>query len=598
MLRPKCKQSLGSSRDGQGRPIGLATLLTVALVVSLAPRLWGQNPEYLISRSAVGKPGGRLVFSLRAEPKTLMPLNALDASSKEIQGLLHSDLVHIHRPSQETRPALAREWSRSRDGKQYTLQLRRGLKFSDGQPLTVADVLFTFRVLLDENVKAPGRDLLRVDGKFPTLRAVGENAIEVTLPAPYAPAERLFDSIAILPRHKLEAAYLAGKLLEKWTVGAPSSELAGTGPFRLKEYLPGQRMVLERNPHYWKRDTAGVQLPYLDEVVVIFSPNPEAELLRFRAGDTHLHSRLTARGYGSLERLPLEQRPILKDLGPGLEQHFLFFNQNDLTDSGLSALLAKRGWLQDVRFRRAVSMAIDRAGIARLVFQGKASALSSHVSPGNKLWYSGASSVPVRSVDEARRQLKAMGLTWKGEQLVDSSGNAVSFTVAMNAANTEQRQMAAMIQEDLRALGITVSLAPLEFRSLIDRVLNTKDYEAAILALRDGDVDPTAQMPMLLSSGRMHFWHPNQPQPATAWEGEIDRLMKRQVSEIDPLKRKTDYAQVQRIISRELPFLGLVSPHVLIGAHRALRNVQSAVLAPHLLEGLDEIYWAVENIKP
>jgi peptide/nickel transport system substrate-binding protein len=597
MLNRKLIQDLVFMRRGHCRPSGLTTLL--ALLLTLLPvGLWGQDPEFLVSRSPVGRPGGRLVISLRAEPKTLLPLNALDASSKEIQGLLHADLIHIHRPSQETRPALAQHWSRSRDGKRYTLRMRRGLKFSDGQPLTIADVLFTFQVLLDEAVKAPGRDLLRVEGKFPTLRAVGEDSVEVALPAPYAPAERLFDSIAILPRHKLEAAYRSGKILEKWTMGAAASEIAGTGPFRLKEYLPGQRMVFERNPHYWKRDSAGVRLPYLNEVVMIFSPNPEAELLRFRAGESHLHSRLTARGYSSLSGLPPQERPLLQDLGPGLEQHFLFFNQNDLTGSGMSALLAKRSWLQDVRFRRAISLAIDRAGIARLVFQGKASVLSTHVSPGNRLWFSGASSLPARSVEEARRQLKAMGLILKGDVLVDPSGSPVSFTIAMNAANSEQRQMAAIIQEDLRGLGITVALAPLEFRSLIDRVLNTKDYEAAILALRDGDVDPTAQMPMLLSNGRMHFWRPNQAQPATEWEAEIDRLMKRQISDGNEKRRKENYAQVQRIISRELPFLALVSPHVLIAAHRNLRNVQPSVLAPHLIDGLDEMYWAAENNKP
>jgi peptide/nickel transport system substrate-binding protein len=152
-----------------------------------------------------------------------------------------------------------------------------------------------------------------------------------------------------------------------------------------------------------------------------------------------------------------------------------------------------------------------------------------------------------------------------------------------------------VIQEDLRPLGIEVTLAPLEFRSLIDRVLNTKDYEAAILALRDGDVDPTAQMPMLLSSGRMHFWRPSQERPATEWEGEIDRLMKSQVSESNPQKRRAQYGQVQRIVSRELPFIPLVNPHVLTAVHRNLRNVQPAVLAPHLVDGLDEMYWATEN---
>lgn len=560
------------------------------VAIAVAPLL-GQTLEALVTQTVPGRPGGRLVFSLRAEPKTLNPLNAIDASSKELISLLHGDLIHIHRPSQKTQPALARKWSVSRDGLRYTLTLRRGLRFSDGQPLTADDVLFTFQALLDETTKAPGRDMLRIQGKFPVVRKVDPLTVELTLPAPYAPAERLFDSLAILPRHKLQAAYQAGKLLETWNLTVPPAELAGAGPFRLKQYLPGQRMVLERNPHYWKRDSAGVTLPYLEEVVVLFVADQEAETLRFRARDTHLLSRVTGRNFDSLRSGVGSEARNLTDLGPGLEQHLLFFNLNDARQHNLPALAIKQSWMQDLRFRRAIAKAIDRASIVRLVYQGKATPILHHVSPGNKLWHHTVGDASRRSLDEASKELSAIGLMRKGDVLVDSKGNPVEFTLAVNAANNEHKQMATILQEDLRRLGIRVTVVPLEFRSLIERVMKTMDYEAAILALRDGDVDPTPQMPMLLSNGAMHFWRPNQSQPASSWEAQIDLLMQAQNTELTFEKRRQLYAQVQQIVVDQLPFLGLVSPHVLTGAHRDLGNVQPSVLSPHLLWNLDEIFW-------
>ncbi|MBK9170512.1 MAG: ABC transporter substrate-binding protein [Bryobacterales bacterium] len=578
-------------RIGKVAPSFRARRVTGCLLLWSACLSFASESESLVVRTTPGKSGGDLVIALRAEPKTLLPLSAVDASSKELLSLLHSDLIHIHRPSQQTAAALAREWQLSADGLRYTLRLRRGLRFSDGHPLTAEDVAFTFRVLLDEQVKAPGRDLLRIRGRFPAVRTLGRETVEVTLPAPYAPAERLFDSIAILPRHRLEAAYREGKLLQSWALNTSPEEIVGAGPFRLCEYVPGRRIVVERNPFYWKRDSNGTALPYLDKVTILFLPDQEAELFRFRAGETHLHGRLTARGFAALESLPASRRPALADLGPGLEQHLLFFNQNDAAAKGLAALEAKQAWLQDVRFRRAVSLAIDRTGIARLVFQGKASPLAHHVSPGNRLWHTAIEGLPKYAPDEATRALQAMGLRWKADRWFDATGAPVAFSIAVNAANGEQRQMAAMIQEDLREIGIDVSVVPLEFRSLIDRVMQTLDYEAAILGLRDGDVDPVPQMPMLLSTGRMHFWRPNQQNAATPWEAEIDRLMELQAAERDLRRRAAHYAEVQRIVAAELPFLALVSPHVLTGAHPDLGNVQPSVLAPYLLDGLDAVFW-------
>ena len=201
--------------------------------------------------------GGHLVVAVRSEPKTLNPVIANDVSSREVIGQMTADLIHINRYTQLSESALARSWTVSSDGRCYTLQLRHGLRFSDGAPLDADDVVFSFKVYLDERVNAPQRDSLLVGETPITVRKIDPFTVTFVLAHPYASAERLFDSVAILPRHLLEGAYSQGKLAQAWTLNTPPDRIAGLGPFRLKEYVPGQRLTLERNPYYWKGDRDG-----------------------------------------------------------------------------------------------------------------------------------------------------------------------------------------------------------------------------------------------------------------------------------------------------------------------------------------------------
>src|SRR5947209_1365395 len=205
--------------------------------------------DLLVSRAEAGRYGEQLVINQRAEPKTLNPVAVVDSVSREIIQFTIADLIHINRETQRTEPALAKAWTVSRDGRRYVLTLRRGLSFSDGHPFDADDVLFSFQVYLDEKVRSPQRDLLVVGGQPLEVQKVDSYTVRFTLAQPYAAAERIFDSLAILPRHLLEKPYHEGKFAQVWNVNASPAEIAGPGPFRLKEYVAGQRMVLERNPY-------------------------------------------------------------------------------------------------------------------------------------------------------------------------------------------------------------------------------------------------------------------------------------------------------------------------------------------------------------
>jgi peptide/nickel transport system substrate-binding protein len=567
-------------------------LVAISCACAAARALPSQaSDDRMIAEGAPGHAGGRLVIALRSEPKTLNPALALDEPSRDVIRCLTADLIHINRGSLKTEPALAQSWSVSRDGRQYTLQLRRGLRFSDGEPFNADDVIFSFQVYLDEKVDSSQRDLLVVGGKPITAVKVNDYTVRFELAQPYAAAERLFDSIAILPRHLLESGYRDGLFSQAWSLSMLPSQFAGLGPFRLKEYVAGQRVVLERNPYYWKADRAGNQLPYLNEVVFLFVPSEDAQVIRFQSGDTDVLSRFSADNFAVLQKQQATKGYHLDDLGAGLEYNFLFFNMNDLAAKGPPEIAKKQVWFQDLRFRQAVSAAIDREGIVRLVYNGRATPIWDQVTPGNKLWLDEKIAHAARSLEHARQLLQSAGFSWKRDgALVDPHGTPVEFSILTSSSNAQRTKIATIVQDDLSQLGMTVQVVPLEFHAMVDRLTNTHNYEAAVMGLVSGDADPTSEMNVWLSSGETHLWHPRQEKPATAWESEMDRLMQQQLVTLDYTKRKNLYDRVQEIVAEDLPVICLVSPSILVGAANRVGNFRPAILVPYALWNIEQLY--------
>ena len=575
--------------------LGLLFVLAV-IVASVAVALAQQtksNEELLALSGEAGSSGGRVVVSLRAEPKTLNPVVATDAPSQEVIGTMQADLVHINRATHLTEPALAKSWKVSSDGLDYTLTLRQGLRFSDGEPLDAEDVLFTLRVYLDEGVHAPQRDLLIVGGKPITVSKINSQTLVFHFAKPYGVGERVFDGLAILPRHLLEKTYQEGKLGQIGSLSTPANQWAGLGPFRLKEYVAGQRLILERNPYYWKTDTQGHRLPYLNELVFLFVPSADAQVLRFQSGETDMISRLGAENFSVLAR---QQRGYtMADAGPGLEYNFLFFNLNDLGDKTAPETARKQKWFRDVQFRQAVSAAVDREAIVRLVYQGRGAALWGPVTPGNRRWINAAIPHPARSLDKARQLLRDAGFRWTNEAqgepaLVDAEGKPVEFSILTSSSNADRTKMATLIQDDLKQLGMRVQVVPLEFRSLIDRVTQSKEYDACVLGLVSFDADPNSDINVWLSSGGTHLWNPSQEHPATPWEAEMDRLMVAQLTATNSEQRKKLYDRVQEILAENQPMIFLASPDILVGAKNTIGNFHPAVLEPYVLWNVDQLY--------
>ncbi len=559
-----------------------------------SPQQERTNEELLALPGEIGRPGGRLVVSLRAEPKTLNPVTSTDAPSRDVIGAMQAELVHINRATQLTEPAMAKSWKVSADGLQYTLKLRTGIKFSDGHPMDADDVVFTFRVYLDEKVHATQRDFLIVGGKPISLRKLDAHTLVFQLAKPYGAGERLFDGFYILPRHLLEQPYQEGKFDQAGTLATAASAWAGLGPFRLKEYVAGQRLVLERNPYYWKTDPQGHRLPYLDEIAFLFVPSADAQVLRFQSGETDVISRLSAENYAVLSR---QQRGYtMVDAGPGLEYNFLFFNLNDPIEKTSPEMLEKQKWFRNVKFRQAVSAAVDREAIVRLVYQGRGAPLWGPVTPGNRRWVNASIAHPPRSLDRARSLLKEAGFSWSNgpggdSALIDPDGKAVDFSLLTSSSNADRAKMATLVQDDLKQLGMHVQVVPMEFRSLIDRVMQTKEYDACLLGLVSFDADPTADTNVWLSSGGTHLWNPSQARPTTPWEAEIDRLMERQLAAPSYEERKKLYDRVQEILADEQPMIFLASPDILVGAKNLIGNFHPTILEPYVLWNVEQLFF-------
>ncbi len=535
----------------------------------------------------------RLVISKSAGPKTFNRLMAADEQSTSVIDCLMGRLIRINRQTQQPEAELAASWQTSPDGKSFTCELRQDVKFSDGQPFTADDVVFTFQVLNDAEVGSPAADPFDFDGKRISVEKLGSHQVRFDFPVPHPTAERLFDGVPVLPKHILEPVYREGRFAEAWTLSTTPEQIVGLGPFRLKEYVAGQRVVLARNDHYWRLDAAGKRLPYLDEIVFSLDPDRNTQLLKFQQGETDLLSPVNADDVASLT--PLEQQGKIKitDLGPSLIREVFWFNLNDGKQPKTGKPLVdpvKLGWFKDARFRQAVSHAIDREAIVRLVFAGKASPQYGFLSPGDKLWFN--PQVPTYPYDPARAKslLAEAGFRLQNDdELFDAAGRPVTFTLLTNAGNVLRQKMSAMIQADLARLGIKLNLAAMESRALLSTINDSMSYEAGLLAIISGDADPNSHVNILASNGLTHWWHPQQKKPATDWEARIDELMKAQTSTLNAAERKKLFDEVQMIMAEQQPFIFLASRHLIVAAKTNIANLKPALLPDFVLWNCEEL---------
>lgn len=525
----------------------LTATLTIACAGQAAPRLPGE-----------------LAWTIGSDPKTFDPAKVDDQWSEQIRYLTGGVLLRFNRLSQSVEPQLAESWKLAVDGKTVTFKLRRGLEFSDGSGLTAKDVAWSIRrVLLPATGSPVAEEFLSPAGV--TVETPDERTVVVHLPRRVIGIGKVFDEIAIEPAERASEGRVTA------------------GPFVVAEYKRSQYVRLRRNPHYFGRDSGGVALPYATGLRLDVLANSEQVTRLFERGEYDVINYLPPDYF---ELLKQKDAGAVRDLGPSLNTEQLWFNQ--VPGAALPAW--EKTWFQSQAFRVAVSRAIHRADLARIAYEGHATPAYSFMSPANGVWYDRNLQVPKEDLSAAKAGLAQAGFKLNGSVLEDAAGHAVKFSILTNATNAARQKMATLIQQDLKALGMDVTVVALDFPALIERLMHSQDYEACLLGLENVDPDPNAMMNIWLSSSPNHQWNPSQKTPATGWEAEIDRLMGVQASSLKQAERKQAMDRVEQIVADQQPFIYLLYPNALHAVSPRLEGVAPAVLEPGL-------FWNVERLR-
>jgi peptide/nickel transport system substrate-binding protein len=561
-----------------------AVILPVAIAAGFVATGCRSQPDGVpASGTTSGTParGGELVASYRTEPAGYNRYRDQSAAGELLSLLTNAPLVHVDRVTDTLEPWLAESWTQSSDGTTYTLKLRQGITFSDGAPFTSADVVFSFAALYDPRVNAVLASDTNVNGMPLKVEAPDASTVVFRFPAAFAPGLRLIEGIPILPRHKLQAALDAGTFSSAWSARTPPAEIAGLGPFVLAEHVSGQRLVFLRNPRYWRRDAAGTQLPYLDKLTVLTVPDQNTEALRMQTGEIDLmgSGEIRPEDYGAFKRIAEQGRLRLIDAGVGLDPSLLWFNL-----SPAAARNPRTVWFRQKAFRQAISCAADRQGVVNTVYLGAAVSIFGPITPANRLWYSEPRTRCDRDPARARVLLASAGLTDRnGDGMIeDASGKPVRFSILTHRGHTIRERTVAVLQEQLRQVGLAVDVVALDPPALYQRWLQG-DYDAIYFGVQSTATDPSLSPQFWLSSGNFHFWNPGQKAPSTDWERRIDELFHQQAADLRVAERQRLIAEAVRILEDEVPAIYLVAPKVTLSVSSRVANPQPAPQIPQLL---------------
>ena len=531
--------------------------------------------------------GGQLLSSLRSEPRTFNRFVARDVPTELYSILTSSRLIRVNRATMEVEPALAEKWTVSPDHLTFTLTLRDGVTWSDGQPFTSADVLFSFQVIYDEKLNSVLASSLKIDGKPLRVQAPDPRTVVVTFPHTFGPGIEMLDNLQLAAKHKYEAALKAGTFAQQMGVSTAPADLVVIGPYMLSSYAAGQRLLFDRNPHYWKKDAAGIQLPYIDQVALEIVPDQNAELVRLQAGqiDT-LQQQIRPEDIATLKPLERQGKVRLIELGVGTDPDMFFFNLRDT----FWQKDPRRDWITKKEFRQAISHAIDREAWANSVFLGAGVPVWGPTTSGNQKWFSPNVPRYGYSLDRAKELLAGIGLKNRDddEWLEDEKGNEARFTVLVYRGNTSLERGSAILRDELKKIGIAVDVVLLEQGSLVERMLQGQ-FESIFFVVTATSLEPAMNADFWLSSGSAHVWNMNQPKPATDWEKQIDDLMLKVMTSVDQDERKKTFDEVQKVFAANLPVLYFVAPRMYMGVSERVGGLSPSVIRPQLLWNIDRM---------
>ncbi len=517
------------------------------------------------------KYGGQIVLATTSDPRSFNPIVAQETSTTGVTSLIFEGLTRTNGITLEVEPNLAESWQVSEDGLSWVFHLRPGVLWSDGKPFGADDVVFTFNDLIyNEKIPTSARDAFTVEGKIFKVEKIDDLTVRFTLPLKFAPFLRAM-SQEILPKHKLHSAVAQEKFNFTWGIDSDPKEIVGTGAYMLTGYLPGQRVVLERNPRYWKKSKTGEQLPFISEIIYIIVQSQDTLFLKFIDGELD-YCPIRGMDYPLLKPKEGKGNFRIYNTGADFGSNFIVFNQN----RGLHPRTRepfvepkKLAWFTNLEFRKAVAHAIDKKRIIDILMNGLGYPQDSSLSPSSGFFYDANVVRYDYDLVKAETILSNAGFVDRNADgiLEDAHGNRLEFNLYTNSGSNERLQIAYIIRHDLERLGIKVNFVALEFNNLVAKLTSDYAWDAIIIGLTGG-IEPHFGKNVWASNGQLHMWYPGQEKPQTLWEKRIDEIFDAGVQELDAQKRKALYDEWQMIVSKELPVI-----YTVLGANMfAVRN--------------------------
>ncbi|MBQ1612375.1 MAG: ABC transporter substrate-binding protein, partial [Alphaproteobacteria bacterium] len=540
--------------------------------------------DFLESQAPVGKFGGTLISSTIGEgPKTFNPFNSKDNVSSTMSEIMYDGLLSTHPITGQPIPKLAKDFSVN--GNDYIIRLRRGLKWSDGKPITADDVVFTWQnIIFDGFGNTSTRDSMEIDGQLPTVTKIDDYTVKFTTPKPFAPFIRNL-STPIAPKHIFEPAVKKGKEYFDGflSTNTPPDKFVVSGAFKLKEYVPAQRVVYERNPNYYIINKDGNKLPYLDKLVYLIVGDINNEVLKFEGGELDI---IGLQGANVARFKEMEKHSDFKvyNLGPSTGTMFISMNLNSRkNDKGkFNVNPTKLKWFQDKNFRTAVDFAIDRRNMVFNIANGLGAPLFTAESL-NSIYLNKNLKPYEKDLTKTNEFLAKSGFYRdKNGKLFDKDGNPVEFDLYTNAGNTEREAIGVMVKQDLEDLGMKVNFKPVEFNTLVNKLVNTYDWDMVIMGLTGSPLEPNGGKNVWMSQGTLHMFN-QRPAGYTkddrySWEKEMDELFIKGALATDFETRKKYYDKYQEIAYEEKPFIYIYSPLVISAIRTKFKNIYPSML--------------------
>lgn len=551
--------------------------------------------DYLQSQLPIGKFGGTFVSSTIGEgPKTFNPFNTKDNISAQMSEIMYDGLVTTNPVTGETIPKLAKSFSVN--GKEYIVNLRHGLKWSDGKPITADDVVFTWQnIIFDGFGNTSTRDSVMIDGKLPTVEKIDDYTVKFVTPEPFAPFLRMLSS-PIAPKHIFQPAVNRGREYFDGFLSTNTNpkEFVTSGAFRLKEYVPAQRVVFERNPNYYEINKDGKKLPYLDKLVYLIVGDINNQVLKFEGGELDEIS-LQGANVARFKEMEKHSDFSVFNIGPDTGTMYLSMNMNNRKDEKGKYYVEpkKQVWFQDKNFRQAVDCALDRKNMVFNIANGLGYPLFTPETL-NSIFLNKNLKPYDKNIEKSKELLKKSGFTWdKAGHLIDKFGNHVEFDLYTNAGNTEREAIGVMVKQDLEDLGMKVNFKPIEFNSLVNKLMASLDWDMVIMGFTGSPLEPNGGKNVWLSDGTLHIFNQRLERdansPRYAFEKRIDYLYTQGALATKFEDRKKYYDEYQAIVYDEKPLIYIYSPIRIVALRNKFKNIYPTSLGG-VTHNIEEVF--------